>query len=129
MTGESQRVGSPDPKRRTMTLDTALTYSGGLEQRVACGQVTNQISSVASFFLTRIDGKIDRISAETLKQSADSPTQAAKLTASEGQVAIANSKIACQEFKKSLAAIDKFVKPYGSLLSSVALKINPLATA
>ncbi|MBY8826947.1 transaldolase [Hephaestia mangrovi] len=65
----------------------ALAYVEGLEQRVARGEPIDKIASVASFFVSRIDGKIDaaidKIGTEEAK-------------AIRGKVAIANAKLAYQ---------------------------------
>ncbi|MBW4620067.1 MAG: transaldolase [Cyanosarcina radialis HA8281-LM2] len=80
-------------------IDTAWAYIRGLEARAAKGEDVSKIASVASFFLSRIDSNIDgRIDAK-LKTVSD-PTQKAKLEAIKGKVAIANAKIAYQEYKK-----------------------------
>jgi transaldolase len=80
-------------------IDTAWAYIRGLEARAAKGEDISKIASVASFFLSRIDSNIDgRIDAK-LKTVSD-PAQKAKLEAIKGKVAIANAKIAYQEYKK-----------------------------
>jgi transaldolase len=80
-------------------VDTAWAYIRGLEARAAKGEDISKIASVASFFLSRIDSNIDgRIDAK-LKTVSD-PAQKAKLEAIKGKVAIANAKIAYQEYKK-----------------------------
>ncbi|ERN42148.1 transaldolase, mycobacterial type [Rubidibacter lacunae KORDI 51-2] len=78
-------------------IDTAWAYLRGLEQRVAAGQDIAKIASVASFFLSRIDVKIDSAVASKLKAGGAEP---AKLRKVLGKVAIANAKIAYQEYKK-----------------------------
>lgn len=80
-------------------VDTAWAYIRGLEKRVEDGNDISQIASVASFFLSRIDVKIDKMIDEKLQQETDAAKQE-KLKAIKGQVAIANAKIAYQEFKK-----------------------------
>jgi len=80
-------------------IDTAWAYIRGLEKRVEDGNDISQIASVASFFLSRIDVKIDKMIDEKAKGK-DEETTKAKLEAIKGKVAIANAKIAYQEFKK-----------------------------
>ncbi|MGQ9870062.1 transaldolase [Leptodesmis sp.] len=81
-------------------VNTAWSYIRGLEKRVAEGQDVSKIASVASFFLSRIDSKIDdRIDAR-LKAGVPDMAVRQKLEAIKGKVAIANAKIAYQEYKK-----------------------------
>ena len=81
-------------------VNTAWAYIRGLEKRVAEGQDISKISSVASFFLSRIDSNIDGKIDAKLKKGVDDITQEAKLKVVKGKVAIANAKIAYQEYKK-----------------------------
>ena len=77
----------------------ANAYIAGLEARVAKGQPIDKLASVASFFLSRIDSNIDaRIDKKLV--GVDRIEKKAKLTAVKGKVAIANAKIAYQEYKK-----------------------------
>lgn len=81
-------------------IETAWAYIRGLEKRVAEGEPIDKITSVASFFLSRIDSAIDdRVDAK-LKQSVPDIAIRQKLEAVRGKVAIANAKIAYQEYKK-----------------------------
>ncbi|NET87409.1 MAG: transaldolase [Kamptonema sp. SIO1D9] len=81
-------------------VDTAWAYIRGLEKRVAEGKDISKIASVASFFLSRIDVKIDGTIDAKLEAGVDRIEKEAKLKAVKGKVAIANAKIAYQEFKK-----------------------------
>lgn len=80
-------------------INTAWAYIEGLEARAAKGEDIDKIASVASFFLSRIDSNIDGLIDEKLKKVTDE-TVKAKLEAVKGKVAIANAKIAYQEYKK-----------------------------
>lgn len=81
-------------------IETAWAYIRGLEKRVAEGEPIDKITSVASFFLSRIDSAIDdRVDAK-LKQGVPDIAIRQKLEAVRGKVAIANAKIAYQEYKK-----------------------------
>jgi transaldolase len=82
-------------------IETFWAYIRGLEARVAKGEDISQIASVASFFLSRIDSKIDGIIDKNL-EGVDRIEKKAKLQAVKGKVAIANAKIAYQEYKKIL---------------------------
>ena len=69
----------------------AMAYVEGLEARVAKGEPIDRISSVASFFVSRIDAQIDKKIDERVSagdQDADA------LKAIRGKVAIANAKMA-----------------------------------
>lgn len=76
---------------------TALAFIHGLEQRVAKDEPIGHIASVASFFLSRIDTKIDG--------QLDAMTNAdpAKISALKGKAAIANAKMAYQKYKEIYA--------------------------
>ncbi|MEO1431839.1 MAG: transaldolase [Cyanobacteria bacterium J06632_19] len=81
-------------------VNTAWAYIRGLEKRVAEGKDISKISSVASFFLSRIDSKIDGKIDEKLSKGVGDINLEAKLKSLKGKVAIANAKIAYQEYKK-----------------------------
>ena len=81
-------------------VNTAWSYIRGLEAMVAQGKDISKISSVASFFLSRIDSNIDARIDATLKKGVDLMEMEAKLTAVKGKVAIANAKIAYQKYKE-----------------------------
>ena len=80
-------------------VNTAWAYVEGLEARAAKGEDISKIASVASFFLSRIDSNIDGTIDSKLKNVADE-TVKTKLETVKGKVAIANAKIAYQEYKK-----------------------------
>lgn len=81
-------------------VNTAWAYIGGLEKRLAEGKDISTIASVASFFLSRIDSNIDAKIDAKLKKGVDDISVEARLRAVKGKVAIANAKIAYQEYKK-----------------------------
>ncbi|MEM1368153.1 MAG: transaldolase [Cyanobacteria bacterium P01_H01_bin.15] len=82
-------------------IDTAWAYIRGLEKRVAAGQDISNISSVASFFLSRIDVKIDKLLDAQITGLDDSTAeQAVFLNNLKGKIAIANAKLAYQEYKE-----------------------------
>jgi transaldolase len=83
-------------------VETAWAYIRGLETRAAKGEDISNISSVASFFLSRIDTNIDAKLDHLVKQSNDH-SKIEKLTAIKGKIAIANAKVAYQEYKKIIA--------------------------
>ena len=69
----------------------AEAYLAGLEARVAKGQPIDQIASVASFFVSRIDTQMDKKIGD-LEAAGDSKAAEAKPLA--GKIAIANAKLA-----------------------------------
>ena len=81
-------------------INTAWAYIRGLEKRVSEGKDISNIASVASFFLSRIDSNIDGKIDAKLKKGVDDIAVEAKLRSVKGKVAIANAKIAYQEYKK-----------------------------
>jgi transaldolase len=84
-------------------VNTAWAYIRGLEKRVEKGEDISKIASVASFFLSRIDINIDAQIDEKLAKGVDTAEQEAKLRAVKGKIAIANAKIAYQEYKKIIS--------------------------
>jgi transaldolase len=81
-------------------VDTAWAYIRGLEKRVAEGKDISHISSVASFFLSRIDSKIDDLIEARVAEVGENAELTQRLKSIEGKVAIANAKIAYQEYLK-----------------------------
>lgn len=75
----------------------AEAYMAGLEARAAKGQAIDHISSVASFFLSRVDVLVDPL----LEKNQQKQLQ--------GQVAIASAKIAYQLYNKLISS-DRFKK-------------------
>lgn len=84
-------------------INTAWAYVRGLEKRAEQGHDISKLASVASFFLSRIDSKIDDSIDEKLKAGVDRIEKEAKLKAVKGKVAIANAKVAYQKFKEITA--------------------------
>ena len=110
-------------------IDTAWAYIAGLEKRAAQGQPIDRIASVASFFLSRIDSKIDDQLDALIATTTDSDRQG-QLAAVKGKVAIANAKLAYQEYKKIIgddrwtALVAKGAKVQRLLWASTSTK-NP----
>ena len=75
-------------------------FLAGLEQRAAAGLPVNRISSVASFFVSRVDSAIDR-QLETMAIADEA--QAHTLRALQGKAAIANAKLAYRLFTASFS--------------------------
>jgi len=72
----------------------ADAYLDGLEELAASGRPLHAVSSVASFFVSRVDTAIDAILEQKAK---DSPSEAARFRALQGRAAIANAKLAYAE--------------------------------
>ncbi len=64
-------------------------YMSGLEDRLAAGRSIDHIASVASFFVSRVDTKVDRL------LPADSPLR--------GRAGIANAKLAYEDFRAAFS--------------------------
>ena len=74
-------------------------YMAGLERRVAEGKAVEQIHSVASFFVSRVDTMVDQeISARI--GATQNPAEQERLRHLLGKTAIANTKAAYQAFKR-----------------------------
>jgi transaldolase len=78
---------------------TMEAYIRGLERRAAENKQIDNISSVASFFVSRIDTAVDKELERRIEQSADDKEKA-KLRSLQGRIASANAKIAYQRYKK-----------------------------
>jgi len=85
----------------------AKAYIEGLEARLEQGQNLQNVASVASFFLSRIDTLIDPMLEEKAKDSNPEIAKAAK--AAIGEVAIASAKKAYQIYKQ-LFETERFEK-------------------
>src|SRR5437588_5144435 len=80
-------------------VQVAKAYLAGLEKYVASGGDPSHVASVASFFVSRIDSAVDKQLDEKVARAND-PTEKQRLTALKGKVAIANAKLAYQEYKR-----------------------------
>jgi len=107
--------------------DVAEAYIAGLEHYVAGGGDPSHVASVASFFVSRIDAQVDKQLDEKIAKAND-PTEKARLAALKGKVAIANAKLAYQDYKKLFAGarwdrlVAKGAKPQRLLWASTGVK-------
>ena len=86
-------------------IEAAQAYMRGLERRVREGQPIDKLASVASFFLSRIDTKVDNALDARLKEiGTESLNEEARLRQIKGKIAIANAKVAYQKFKDMIAS-------------------------
>ena len=98
--------------------DVALAYKGGLEQLAANGGDVSRVASVASFFVSRVDGLVDK----ALEAIGNDDLQ--------GQIAIANAKIAYTLYEELFsgdqwqALANKGARPQRLLWASTSAK-NP----
>ncbi|MFZ2493677.1 MAG: bifunctional transaldolase/phosoglucose isomerase [Thermoanaerobaculia bacterium] len=79
-------------------------YIRGLERRAEQGLPVGDIASVASFFISRIDAQADKEIEARIKETGDN-----ELESLLGQVAIANAKLAYQEWKRVFGS-ERFLK-------------------
>src|SRR2546421_582854 len=77
-------------------------YLAGLEKLHKEGGDLSKVASVASFFVSRVDTKVDKILAEKVNQAQD-PQQKRALDQLFGKAAIANSKLAYEHYKELFA--------------------------
>ena len=107
--------------------EVAEAYLAGLEKYVKGGGDPSHVASVASFFVSRIDSAVDKQLDEKIARAND-PTEKERLAALKGKVAIANAKLAYQEYKRlfSGARWDKLAakgaKPQRLLWASTGTK-------
>jgi transaldolase/glucose-6-phosphate isomerase len=108
-------------------VEVAEAYLAGLEQYVKAGGDPSHVASVASFFVSRIDSAVDKALDEKIARAND-PSEKERLAALKGKVAIANAKLAYQEYKRlfSGARWDKLkakgAKPQRLLWASTGTK-------
>src|SRR6201989_3264725 len=108
-------------------VQVAQAYLAGFEKYVKGGGDPSHVASVASFFVSRIDSAVDKQLDEKIARAND-PTEKERLAALKGKVAIANAKLAYQEYKQlfSGARWDKLAakgaKPQRLLWASTGTK-------
>lgn len=72
-------------------------YFGGLEDRVARGEPIEQLHSVASFFVSRVDSKADQAIDELIADQSDDKVRV-RLEGLKGTLAVSNAKLAFGRF-------------------------------
>jgi transaldolase / glucose-6-phosphate isomerase len=88
-----------------MYEQVAWRYIRGLERLAANGGDVEQVASVASFFVSRIDSLIDKqLEAKIKKES--NVSHRSKMERLRGKVAIANAKLAYQKFQEIFGSQD-----------------------
>lgn len=81
----------------------AEAYIAGIEQFAERERDVGKVASVASFFVSRIDSAVEKIVEERLAQ-AQTPDERIALQRLQGQVAIANAKLAYERYQKLFAS-------------------------
>ncbi len=74
-------------------------YLSGLEKLHKDGGDVSKVASVASFFVSRVDTKVDKLLSENVNTASD-PKQKQTLERLYGKAAIANSKMAYEHYKE-----------------------------
>lgn len=74
-------------------------YVRGLERRAQAGQPLGHVASVASFFISRVDGAVDA-QLEALARDASDDARRDHLKGLMGRAAVANAKVAYARFQK-----------------------------
>lgn len=112
---------------KAVYLEVAEAYIAGLEKYVAGGGDPSHVASVASFFVSRIDNVVDKQLDEKIARAND-PSEKERLAALKGKVAIANAKLAYQDYKRLFAGprwdklAAKGAKPQRMLWASTGTK-------
>ena len=81
-------------------------YLSGLEARINSRKNVDHINSVASFFISRIDSKVDKYLEAIIQASGTEAVNARSLL---GKTAIANARLAYQEFRNVFES-DRYTK-------------------
>src|SRR3954462_13186402 len=87
---------------RDVYLQVAEAYLAGLEKYVAGGGTPWPVASVANFFVRRLTSVVDKQLDDKIARAND-PSEKERLSALKGKVAIANAKMAYQDYKKLFA--------------------------
>jgi len=83
---------------RSAYRKVAEAYLDGLEFYIEAGGHPDRLSSVASFFVSRIDSAVDKLIDEHLKKI-PAGGETAALAGLKGKIAIANAKLAYKDYK------------------------------
>ncbi|HSP09797.1 MAG TPA: bifunctional transaldolase/phosoglucose isomerase, partial [Candidatus Dormibacteraeota bacterium] len=80
-------------------VEVVEAYTAGLEKLNKRGGDLSKVASVASFFVSRVDTKVDKILAEKIA-AASGPVEKRLLARLYGKAAIANSKLAYERYQE-----------------------------
>lgn len=95
---------------RQRYMEVMDAYLKGLEKRAAKGQALDSIASVASFFVSRVDSKVDKRLQTIIQAGGVQAEQARSLL---GKAAIANARLAYADFKQVFSE-ERFQKLAGN---------------
>jgi len=99
----SAPINALPPHTGALALDTyeqvVDAYLGGLEDRVLQGRAIDELRSVASFFVSRVDARADRAIDELLA-GAPGKTTRAGLEGLKGTLGVANAQLAYRRFSE-----------------------------
>jgi transaldolase / glucose-6-phosphate isomerase len=99
LTGEGISINITLLFSQAVYRQVAEAYLAGLEKYTAKGGDPSHIASVASFFVSRIDSAVDKQLDDKIAKAND-PNEKERLSALKGKVAIANAKMAYQDYKR-----------------------------
>src|SRR3954469_25794658 len=99
LTGEGISINITLLFSQKVYREVAEAYLSGLEKYVGGGGDPSHVASVASFFVSRIDSAADKQLDEKIARAND-PTEKERLAALKGKVAIANARLAYQQYKR-----------------------------
>ena len=87
--------------RYTQMMDA---YLRGLEQRAAAGGALDRIFSVASFFVSRVDSKVDKAIDQRAASLPSGAPERAELVSLKGKAAVANARLAYAKFQREFTS-------------------------
>src|SRR5690349_21234921 len=99
LTGEGISINITLLFSQDVYRDVVEAYLKGLEKYVSKGGDPSHVASVASFFVSRIDTMVDKQLDEKIAKAND-PSEKERLAALKGKIAIANAKLAYQDYTK-----------------------------
>jgi transaldolase len=79
-------------------------YIRGLEQRVASGAALDRMFSVASFFVSRVDSKVDKAIDQRVAAFPAGAAERTELASLKGKAAVANARLAYARFQRDFTA-------------------------
>lgn len=90
-------------------MEVMEAYAGALEDRLTAGKPIDKVRSVASFFVSRVDSNTDKQLDAIAKDKSRSEDDRRLARELRGKLAIANAKLAYEEFEKFIAT-DRYKK-------------------
>src|SRR4029078_4848610 len=127
LTGEGISINITLLFSQKVYREVAQAYLAELEKYTAKGGDPGHVASVASFFVSRIDTAVDKQLDDKIAKAND-PSEKERLSALKGKVAIANAKMAYQDYTRLFAGprweklASKGAKPQRLLWASTGTK-------